>query len=247
MPGDKPHILVSVMDSDQARESSRKSDRNAALLNNCSLIFPETVEASIISSESALDWSVFRHSAAPYCPAFAPSGKRILLRLSQDRDGSAPLQTAAALAGYALRLATYIPVDVICWPYAQLVSEIEQLRAAMERFARGQDVPVLQFVRMTVGGNGMLTSTGLSYFCGQEIRLRAIGDVAPAGLVRRACRIAADAILNGPYSEPSALAGLAVGEQVEIRPEPKGHWERKPQWLSVECDVRSAILSGMDT
>lgn len=247
MPGDKPHMLVSVMDSDRAGDSSRKSDRHATLLNNCALILPDTVDVKIISSESALDWSVFRHSVAPYYPAFDPAGKRILLRVSEEGKGGAPLKMAAALAGYALRLATYIPVDVICWPFAQLLSDVEQLRTAMERFAEGQDVPVLQFVRMTIGRNGTLTTTGLSHFCGQEIRLRAIGDVAPAGLVRRACRIAADAMVNGPYEGSSAVAGLAVGERIKIRPESMGLWGRKPQWLSVECDVRSAILSGMDT
>jgi hypothetical protein len=247
MPGEKPHMLVSVMDSDRAEESCRERDRHAALLSNCALILPKTVDVRIISSPSALEWSVFRHSTAPYTPAFDHAPKRTLLSVSEAGKGIAPLQMAAALAGYALRLATFVPVDVICWPYAQLVTDIEQLRAAMDSFSGGKDAPVLQFVRMTVRGDGTLTSTGLSYFCGQEIRLRAIGDVPVAGLVRRACRIAAEAMLNGPFEEQTESAGLAAGERVRILPEPMGHSGRKPQWLSVECDVRSAVLSEMDT
>lgn len=246
MPGENPHMLVSVMDSDRAEKSCRGRDRHAALLNNCALILPKTVEVRIISSQSALEWSVFRYSTAPYSPAFDQSRQRILLSLSEEKNGISSLQMAAALAGYALRLATFVPADVICWPYAQLVSDVEQLRAAMDRFSAGQDAPVLQFVRMTVRGDGSLTSTGLSYFCGQEIRLRAIGDVSVAGLVRRACRIAAEAMLHGPFEEQVDVAGLAIGERVKILPEPMEHPGRKPQWLSVECDVRSAILSGMD-
>ena len=246
MPGAKPHMLVSVMDSDGAGEFCHDRDRHAALLDNCALILPKTVNVQIIASQSALEWSVFRHSTAPYSPAFDHSTQRLLLSVSDARNGVPPLQMAAALAGYALRLATFVPVDVICWPFAQLVSDIEQLRAAMDRFSAEQDAPVLQFVRMTVRGNETLTSTGLSYFCGQEIRLRAIGDMSVAGLVRRGCRIAADAMLNGPFEEQADIAGLADGEQVKILPEPMGHSGRAPQWLSVECDVRSAILSGMD-
>lgn len=246
MPGEKPHMLVSVMDSDRAGETCRDTDRRSALLNNCALILPKTVDVRIISSQSALEWSVFRHSTAPYSPAFDHSAKRTLLSVSEAGKGSPSLRTAAALAGYALRLATFVPVDVICWPYAQLVSDVEQLRGAMDGFSGGKDVPVLQFVRMTVRSDGTLTSTGLSYFCGQEIRLRAVGDMSAAGLVRRGCRIAADAMLNGPFERQSEFAGLAAGEQVRILPEPMEHPGRKPQWLSIECDVRSAVLSGMD-
>lgn len=246
MPGEKPHMLVSVMDSDRAGGTSRDTDRRSTLLNNCALILPKTVGIRIISSRSALQWSVFRHSTAPYSPSFDQSAKRILLSLSEEENGAAPMQSAAALAGYALRLATFVPVDVICWPYAQLVSDVEQLRAAIDGFSGGKDVPVLQFVRMTVRPDGTLTSTGLSYFCGQEIRLRAVGDMSAAGLVRRACRIAADAMLNGPFEGQAECAGLAAGEQVRILPEPMEHPGRKPQWLSIECDVRSAVLSGMD-
>lgn len=173
----------------------------------------------------------------------------MLVRLSLETDATdreRPLDAAAALARYALALAAELPVDVVCWPYAQLVSELGQLRMAMERFDLGQDVPVLQFVRMTVRRDGTLTSTGLYYFCGQEIRLMAVGQISPAGLVRRACRIAADAMLNGPYEKLEVLDGLAAGERIEIRPEPRGHWKRRPQWLAIQCDVRSAILSGMD-
>lgn len=248
MTSDRPHMFVGIREGHAASVSGRDNDYRSFLMHSCALHLPSSVQAEVISSEASLDWSVFRHSVAPYLRGFSLSEQRTLLRLSLAGSTTqiSALNEAAELARGALALSILLPVDVICWPYAQLVSGIDQVKGSIARFLSGEDVPVLEFVRMTLAPGNTVTSTGLYYFCGQEIRLRSVGEMSAAGLVRRACRIAADAMLHGPYERTEAFAGLAAGEHVEIKPEPKSLWRRRPQWLTVKCDVRSAVLSGMD-
>lgn len=249
MMGDQRHILVAIRDGSRRQGQNGGSDQRDSLAQICNRYLPLDVTAKIISSDGAIERSAFRHSTAPYWRDFDPAAPRILLKLSLAPEILAkapPLHVAAALAGHALTIADHVLADALCWPYAQIITSVAQMRAAMERLSLGQDAPVLQFVRMTVRPDATLTSTGLYYFCGQEIRLRAIGQLSAAGLVRRACRIAADAMLNGPYEKAATVTGLAVGENLEIRPESRGIWTRKPQWLSVQCDVRGAALSETD-
>lgn len=245
---DRPHMFVGIKSGPAALASGRDNDPGSRLLHDCAAYLPSSVEAKVVTSDASLDWSVFRHSAAPYLANFDFSETRTLLRLSLvgGEGQMPPLEEAVELARGALELSDRLPADVICWPYAQLLSGIDRVKDSVARFLSARNVPVLEFVRMSLAADNTVTSTGLYYFCGQEIRLRSVGDMSAAGLVRRACRIAADAMLHGPYERPEAFAGLAAGEQVEIQPEPKSIWRRRPQWLSVKCDVRSAILSGMD-
>lgn len=245
MIDDYPHLLLGIRE--EAPEAVR--DGGMALAHLCREHLPGHVRAEAVPPDATPEWPVFRHSAAPYWPGFDPEAPRRLLRLSLpfvEPDAQARLRLAADLAGHALTLGDHLPVDAVCWPYAQLLSELRQMRAAMERLRSGQDAPVLQFVRMTVHPDGTLTSTGLYFFCGQEIRMRATRDMAPAGLVRRASRIAADAMLNGPYARAVETAGLVPGEAITIRPERRVPRLREPQWLTVCCDLRSVTLSGMD-
>lgn len=248
MTSDRPHMFVGIREGQAASISGQGNDYRSFLMHSCTLHLPPSVQAEVVSSTASLDWSVFRHSVAPYLRDFDLAEQRTLLRLSlvEGAKQRSALNEAAELARGALALSLALPADVICWPYAQLVSGIDQVKDSIARFSAGQDVPVLEFVRMTLAPGNSLASTGLYYFCGQEIRLQSIGEMSPAGLVRRACRIAADAMLHGPYKRTEAVSGLAPGEQIEIRPEPKSFWRRRPQWLSVRCDVRSAVLSGMD-
>lgn len=249
MTGDQRHLFVAVKHMGDFPGQNQECDAHRALIQTIRDYLPEWIEPRIVSTDDSIDYSVFRHSTAPYWPDYDCSEPRILLKLSFAADVASelsPLQEVATLAGCALRIADYQPLDALCWPYAQLISEIGQLRAAMDRFMEGRDAPVLQFVRMSVRPDHVLTSNGLYYFCGQEIRLRATGDMSAAALVRRACRIAADAMLNGPFEKPVTVPGLAEGEQIRINPEPGGIWKGRVRWLSVECDVQQAVLSGMD-
>lgn len=249
MTGDQRHIFIAVKDNGRSLDKSVEHDRCSELVHTCRRYLPNWMAASVVSSSDTLECSIFRHSTAPYWPDFDPFAPRILLKLSFIPDTAPempPLQEVTALADCVLKIAEHQPVDALCWPHAQLISQVTQLRMAMERLAEHKDAPVLQFVRMSVRPDQVLTSAGLYYFCGQEIRLRAIGALSAAGLVRRACRVAADAMLNGAFEKPITVPGLAEGEHVRIRPEPHGIWNRRIRWLSVECDVRQAVLSGMD-
>lgn len=63
-----------------------------------------------------------------------------------------------------------------------------------------------------------VSTRGLDWFAGFELRVEAPADMPKQEVVRRAARLAIDSMLNGDPGGPVNLPGLAVGERVLIEP-----------------------------
>ena len=102
---------------------------------------------------------------------------------------------------------------------------------AANDYIAGGPVPALIQVAVNKSSDGALHTTGLDYFCGQEVVFQAPTHFPENESIKRLVRIAHDLATNGPIDNNIETSGLDAGETIRFQP------SRDSKYLSVEIIV----------
>ncbi|QJB68427.1 hypothetical protein [Parasphingorhabdus halotolerans] len=89
---------------------------------------------------------------------------------------------------------------------------------AANDYIAGGPVPALIQVAVNKSSDGALHTTGLDYFCGQEVVFQAPPDFPENESIKRLVRIAHDLATNGPIDNAIETSGLDVDETIRFQP-----------------------------
>ena len=125
------------------------------------------------------------------------------------------------LCAVAALLAGLVGADVLYWSPAALWSSTAMLGEAVKAMERQGLPPVLHLVAFRASvtdGDLRLTSRGLAWFAGHEIRLSTPSSLSVTQALRRAARLAVDAMLHNGLEGPMIVDGLEAGEKLAVGP-----------------------------
>lgn len=129
------------------------------------------------------------------------------------------IASTRALLKVATLLADMTGASHIFWSPARLWSEIPAFRSAVTEMLDSGMPPLLHLVAFVDGQGGQYLETrGLSYFCGQELRLIDAGNLSRTEQVRRLARLSLDMMMNGAIAVPRRFPGLGAGESIAVAP-----------------------------
>lgn len=119
----------------------------------------------------------------------------------------------------ASKIGANLEYTAVFWRPAQLITGAQYFAETIGQMASGGILPVLSLVDFrSISGNSHQTY-GLAHFSGQEICLQTPEGMSDNDRVRRLVRLALDAIIHGPVTEPITAKGISSGEQVILQPE----------------------------
>lgn len=136
-------------------------------------------------------------------------------------------QRAAAaqrLCAMAALLTEPVEAHALFWSPAGLWSSVQELDRAVVAMEAAGLPPILHVVGFGVESGGAdtavaLRSRGLDWFAGQELLLSGPRGMTDTALVRRAARLAAHMMVNGPVVERQQTDGLEGGERIVLVPQ----------------------------
>lgn len=105
------------------------------------------------------------------------------------------------------------------WDAAALWSDAKMFRGALAEYLVSGMPPVLHIIAFRRTGEQRVRTRGLSYFAGQEIEALIPEGMDLQAAVRRLARLALDAMIGGPYTEPVEVPGLEPREAIRLFPE----------------------------
>jgi hypothetical protein len=146
----------------------------------------------------------------------AEQGVTIALRCAEgDTADVVAVQRLCALAGL---IASTLPGAAIGWLPARLWSSPALFGAAVSATERQGLPPVMHLVGFDVsqGAHVTITTDGLNWFCGHELRLTAPSPVSAREAIRRAARLAVDALVHDGLAGPMIVDGIETGEKLVI-------------------------------
>ena len=140
-------------------------------------------------------------------------------------------QRLSALVGL---VAATLPGAAIGWPPARIWSSAALFADAVIASERQGLPPVMHLVGFdgAEGSQTSVTTDGLAWFCGHELRLSAPSPYPAREAIRRAARLAVDALVHRGLAGPMTVDGIDKGEiliigaqadgmvPVELRPPP---------------------------
>ena len=129
----------------------------------------------------------------------------------------AAIQRLCALAGL---IAHTWPGAAIGWLPARIWSSVALFGDSVSATERQGLPPVMHLVGFDVAQDGWtsVTTAGLAWFCGHELRLTAPSPVPAREAIRRAARLAVDAMVHRGLAEPMTVEGIDKGEKLIIGP-----------------------------
>ncbi len=173
--------------------------------------------------------------ARPVGLASAPDtgvGLAFGVRCAGDDEGDMEgIQRLSALIGL---IASTVPGAAIGWLPARLWSSATLFANAVIASERQGLPPVMHLIGFDVaeGAETSVATDGLAWFCGHELRLTAPSRIPAREMIRRAARLAVDALVNHGLAGPMTVDGIEQGERliiggqadgvvpVELRPPP---------------------------
>lgn len=152
-------------------------------------------------------------------PAF-DGAEWIGLRLVDGRPAARGRRVQRLCAVVAL-LAELVNADLVYWSPAALWSSAPMLAEAVKVMERQGLPPLLHLVAFRAAATTAelrLTSRGLDWFAGHEIRLITPSSLSATEALRRAARLAVDAMLHNGLEGPMTVDGIEAGEKLTIGP-----------------------------
>ncbi len=151
-----------------------------------------------------------------------PVGEAVTLRLGPHLAGGQGLiPVVRAVAGLGARLAALPGVEAVCWLPARSWMAPAYFRTVAADWLGGGAFPALGLTTLHQQADGAMTSQGLGWLTGQEVRLEAGHGQPPAAVARIAVRLINDLVASGPLREAARLTGPA-GERLSAVPQPGG-------------------------
>lgn len=135
--------------------------------------------------------------------------------------GGALLPVARTLTGLAARLALELPATAVCWNPACSWMAPRYFSRVVSNWLAGGGFPALGLTGVRRRGDGVLESSGLAFFTGQELRVPRRGGEPGSETTQLAARVIDHLVRHGPLERRDAVAGPA-GEMLILEPSPDG-------------------------
>jgi hypothetical protein len=134
-----------------------------------------------------------------------------------DRQRAAGVQPVLRLCTAVGLVAAATGAASVGWLPANLWSSASMFGEAVVATERQGLPPIMHLVAFDVGPTN-ITTHGLTWFCGHELRLTAPSGYPEREALRRAARLAIDAFMHDGLAGPMTVAGIDKGEQLVIGP-----------------------------
>lgn len=160
------------------------------------------------------------------------AGQTLAFRVA-DRQRAAGVQPVLRLCTAVGLIAAAIESDSVGWLPAKLWSSAALFDEAVVATERQGLPPIMHLVAFEAAAT-TITTHGLAWFCGHELRLTAPSGYPEREALRRAARLAIDALMHDGLAGPMTVAGidkgevLAIGRRVDDRPGPTVPVEVRP-------------------
>lgn len=125
------------------------------------------------------------------------------------------------LLDVALKMGVASSAVATIWRPANIVSGFAYFEEAVDSYLSGGAFPVLAMINFKTGADGIITTTGLATFSGQELQIDC-GMMDNAEIMRRAVRVSHDLAVNGPILSKTTVEGLSQGEKLDLDPDYDG-------------------------
>lgn len=130
--------------------------------------------------------------------------------------GAALLPVVSAMTGMAAVLARHLPVKAVCWRPANSWMDAGYFIRIIDNWRDGGAFPVLGLVPLAQGLDGVVASSGLRFFTGQDIILESHPDEDSSQTVQLAGRIVDQLVGQGALAGTCELIG-PEGERLVAR------------------------------
>lgn len=111
-----------------------------------------------------------------------------------------------------------LKASAAAWMPSRQVANIANYDQMVRQYLAGSPFPTLFQTSFSEVRRGYFVTTGLHYFAGQEIRLKAPPDYRLADVTDRLVRIIADIVTNGKIDRPTRSEGMVHGERLIYSP-----------------------------
>lgn len=135
--------------------------------------------------------------------------------------GSAMIPIVRVMTGLAAALALALPVRAVCWRPAGCWMEPAYFARIVDAWLAGGAFPALGLTGLERAKDGSVTSNGLAFFIGQELRVEARAGESAADTAKLAARVIDELIRHGPLDEDEELVGRD-GEALLAQPSQDG-------------------------
>jgi hypothetical protein len=137
--------------------------------------------------------------------------------------GGAMMPVVRILIGLAANLALQLPIVAVCWNPAQSWMEPRYFGRVAVTWLSGGAFPALGLTGVRRRPDGVLESTGLAFFTGQEVCVRERDGEPGSETIKLAARIVDHLVRYGPLDRPDMLPGPG-GEALMLAPSPDGRF-----------------------
>ncbi len=134
---------------------------------------------------------------------------------SHIRDGNKNAAIISSLFRYIRLLIENSKSIAVAWNISSIISDSQYFVDVINHYEKGGAFPILSTIDFTYDIEGILKSSGLSYFSNQEIHYEC-RHLNEAESMKRMTRIAHDIAVNGAYSDSMEVDGLDENERIYI-------------------------------
>ena len=135
--------------------------------------------------------------------------------------GGALMPVVRILMGLAANLASELPLTAICWNPARSWMEPRYFGRIVVNWLSGGTFPALGLTCLRNRPDGVVESSGLAFFIGQELLVPERGDEPVSETVKLAGRIVDHLVRQGPLARSDTFSGPG-GEQLRLEPSSDG-------------------------
>lgn len=151
-----------------------------------------------------------------------PAGELVLLQPApHPADGAGLLPVVRVLAGLGAALSTLPGVLAVCWGPAATCMEPGYFRRIVGDWLNGGAFPALGLTMLDRAADGVMTSRGLAWLIGQELRFEPGAAMSPQQAGQVAMRLVHLLVEHGPLAAPERLTG-PNGEALQAMPDGDG-------------------------
>jgi hypothetical protein len=137
--------------------------------------------------------------------------------------GGAMMPVVRALVGLAASLALELPLVAVCWDPARSWMEPRYFGRVALTWLSGGAFPALGLAGVHRRGEGLIESTGLAFFTGQEVRVGARDGEPGPETIKLAAQVVDHLVRYGPLDRADRLAG-PDGEALTLQPSSDGRF-----------------------
>jgi hypothetical protein len=184
----------------------------------------------LLSAGLTFDLHGLSHGPAAACPgagallglADVPDGEAIaLLPAPHLADGPGVVPVVRVLAGIGMRLASLPGVLAAHWQPSGCWMTVKYYNGVIAEWLGGGAFPALGLTSLRRGADGAMTSVGLDFFIGQELRFESDRRLPPAAIAKAAVRLVHSLVESGPLRARAEYAG-PEGTVLVIEPDRQG-------------------------